>query len=101
MRDEQGKYEDTGSSSMCTCRHPLPLSTYVGMQGHFCCSSKSFPPLTLTLLASHPQLLFAQIAEFYEKFYASKGIQIMKQAKVTAFEGSGKVRCEECKKCEG
>eukprot|EP00983_Pelagomonas_calceolata_P068906 1150131-Pelagomonas_calceolata.AAC.6 len=31
-----------------------------------------------------------QIAEFYEKFYASKGINIMKQAKATAFEGSGK-----------
>uniref|UniRef100_A0A7S3QQJ3 monodehydroascorbate reductase (NADH) n=1 Tax=Dunaliella tertiolecta TaxID=3047 RepID=A0A7S3QQJ3_DUNTE len=38
------------------------------------------------------RLFTPKIAEFYEKFYASKGINIMKQAKATAFEGSGKVQ---------
>lgn len=32
-----------------------------------------------------------QIAAFYEKFYADKGITIVKDS-VTGFEGSGKVR---------
>ncbi|KAF5830518.1 monodehydroascorbate reductase [Dunaliella salina] len=49
-----------------------------------------------TIVCPEPYLLSRlftpKIAEFYEKFYASKGVHIMKHAKATAFEGSGKVQ---------
>ena len=36
-------------------------------------------------------LLRLQISQFYEKFYANKGVSIMKNSAVSGFEGSGKV----------
>jgi hypothetical protein len=40
-----------------------------------------------------PAPLSVQIAAYYEKVYAAKGISIMKHAKVTSMEGAnGKVR---------
>ena len=37
------------------------------------------------------RLFTPEIADFYEKFYADKGIKIIKEDVVTAFEGEGQV----------
>lgn len=39
------------------------------------------------------RLFTPEIANFYEKFYADKGIHIIKEDVVTAFEGDGQVCC--------
>lgn len=39
-----------------------------------------------------PRLFTKELAAFYEKFYTDKGIKIVRNEKVTGFEGSGKVR---------
>lgn len=38
------------------------------------------------------RLFTPEIADFYEKFYADKGIKIVNKDTVTSFEGEGKVR---------
>ena len=35
------------------------------------------------------RLFTPQLADFYEKFYANKGVKIIKEDTVTAFEGEG------------
>lgn len=43
------------------------------------------------------RLFTPEIADFYEKFYADKGIKIIKEDVVTAFEGEGQVKSSVCK----
>ena len=65
---------------------------YIGLE---CAAAMQLNGLDVTLVFPEDRfmarLFTPEIADFYEKFYADKGIKIIKEDVVTAFEGEGQV----------
>ena len=65
---------------------------YIGLE---CAAAMQLNGLDVTLVFPEDRfmarLFTPEIADFYEKFYADKGIKIIKEDVVTAFEGDGQV----------
>lgn len=65
---------------------------YIGLE---CAAAMQLNDLDVTLVFPEDRfmarLFTPEIADFYEKFYADKGIKIIKEDVVTSFEGEGQV----------
>lgn len=65
---------------------------YIGLE---CAAAMQMNGLDVTLVFPEDRfmarLFTPEIADFYERFYADKGIKIIKEDVVTAFEGEGQV----------
>lgn len=66
---------------------------YIGLE---CAAAMQLNDLDVTLVFPEDRfmarLFTPEIADFYEKFYADKGIKIIKEDVVTSFEGEGQVK---------
>jgi monodehydroascorbate reductase (NADH) len=66
---------------------------YIGLE---CAAALQMNDLDVTIVFPEgrfmERLFTPEIADFYEKFYADKGIKIISKDTVTSFEGEGKVR---------